>query len=122
MPVSYSIDRAQRRITVRIVGELDEAEIRTIERDVLSDAAYDRAYGTLVDAREACNLIGSVSILREMRAKPVVDAGVRRAFVTSNLLIYRLARLFQATHDASGLTDDVRVFRTIEEAELWFAT
>lgn len=57
-----------------------------------------------------------------MAAKPIVNPGVRRAIVTGNLLAYGLARLFQATHDAQGLADEIRVFRNIDEARAWLAT
>lgn len=108
-------------ITLSVEGDLDEAAIRAVERNLTTDPSYDRDYDHVLDVREGRNLLGSSAVLREMAAKPIVNPGVRRAIVTGNLLAYGLARLFQATHDAHGLADEVRVFRTMEDADAWLA-
>lgn len=122
VPVSYSIDPQQRLVTLTVVGDLDGPAIRGVERALTADPAYERHYDHILDVRGGRTLIGSSDVLREMAAKPIVDPGVRRAIVTGSLLAYGLARLFQATHDAHGLGDEVRVFRAIEDARAWLAT
>ncbi len=121
MPVSYAIDPKYRLVTLTVVEDLDEAMIRVVERDLTTDPAYDRDYDHLLDVRGGRNLIGSSGVLREMAAKPIVNPGVRRAIVTGNLVAYGLARLFQATHDAQGLGDEIKVFRNMDEARAWLA-
>ncbi len=121
MPVSHSIDRQRRLITIVVAGDLDDSAFDMIERDIASDPAYDRGYDCLIDARAARKLIGSLGGLRGMAAKQSVDPGVRRAIVTESLLFYGLARVFQAVHDARGLPDEVAVFRDIDAAAAWLA-
>lgn len=122
MPVSYAIDRDQRLVVLTIVGDLDEAMIREVEHDLTTDPAYDRVFDHILDVREGHNLIGSYAVLREMAAKPIVNTGVRRAIVTESLVAYGLARLFQAVHEVQGLADEIRVFRSMDQANAWFAT
>ncbi len=121
MPVGYKISPERRLVTLAVTGDLDEPAIRDVERALTTDPAYDRDYDHLLDVREGRNLIGSSAVLREMAAKPIVNPGVRRAIVTSNLVAYGLARLFQMTHDTRGLGDEIQIFRTMEEAEVWLA-
>lgn len=122
MPVSYLIDRDRHLVTLRVVGDLDEAMIRDVERNLTADPAYDRDFDHILDVREGRNLIGSSAVLREMAARPIVNPGVRRAIVTESLLAYGMARLFQAVHDAMGLQDEIRIFRGMDEAHAWLAT
>lgn len=122
MPVRYEIDQERRLVTLTVTGELDEPAIRGVERALTTDPAYDRDFDHILDVREGRDLIGSSAVLREMAVKPIVNPGVRRAIVTGNLVAYGLARLFQLTHDARGLGDEIQIFRTMEEAERWLAT
>lgn len=121
MPADYQIDSASRLITLTVTGNLSEAEIRDVERRLTSDPSYDGDFDHLIDVRSGLTLLGSVDVLREMAAKPIVNPGVRRAIVTGHLLAYGLARLFQATHDTAGLGDELRVFFKIENARRWIA-
>ncbi len=120
--LTYEIDPVRRLITLVVAGEVTEHDIRTTDRALLSEPGYDRDFDHLVDGREGRRLIGSADVLRELAARPSVNAGVRRALVAGNLLTYGLARLFQAAHDAHGLPDEVRIFRSIEDARAWLAT
>ena len=119
MPASYTIDCNRRLVVLKVVGELSEVDVRTVERELTSDPAYDADFNHILDVREGRRLIGSTAVLREMAAKPIVNPGVRRAIVTGNLLSYGLARLFQAAHDANGLADEIKIFRDFQSALEW---
>jgi hypothetical protein len=117
MPASYRIDGQRRTIFSSAVGLLVDADMRRHQRDLLSDPEFDSTFDQLWDLRgvERNDLTGG--LLRDLSKVTPFARGVKRALVAPSDIDFGMARMFQLLHDHAP--EEVRVFRTMEEAEAW---
>ena len=118
MPYSYAIDRDQRVVYVRMSGPLTMAEIQEIVDTLTANPEVQSGFGELIDLREATTDAVSADDVRRIAAA-TLDAVGRRAFVTTDVLTYGLARMFEIYRALNRKPDQIAVFRRIRDAEAW---
>ena len=102
-----------------VIGEIGVEEQCGFIREVLSDPALPSPLKVLRDAREQVGLIGDslkdLQPIISIAKNAFMPAGSRMAIVASDDLVFGMSRVFQAR----VVTDDVKVFRRLEEAREW---
>ena len=118
MAYDYAIDRDQSLVYVRMYGPLTLAEIREAGQKIASHPEVTAGFGELIDLRDATTDAVKADDVRDIAAAPL-NAATRRAFVTSDVLTYGLARMFEIYRELNRKQEEVAVFRDITDAERW---
>ena len=101
-------------------GPLTLPEIRQLADRLAADPDVTPGIAELIDLREATAEGVSADDLRNIAAA-TLDSATRRAFVTSDVLTYGLARMFEIYGELNRKPDKVAVFREVAAAETWIA-
>lgn len=117
MPVTYSVDPVLRLVRTRAEGVLTESETSDLYQRIKADPAFDPGFSQLCDLTVVDEIQTSAPYLRELARQSIFSRGSRRAFVTSQLFHYGLARMLQSFCEIEGT--EVAVFKTMAEAERW---
>jgi hypothetical protein len=117
MPITYSVDPVLRLVRTRAEGILTEAETSELYQKIKKDPAFDSGFSQLCDLTEAEEIQTSAAYLRELARQSIFAKGARRAFVTSQLFHYGLARMLQTFCEMEGT--EIAVFKSMAEAEQW---
>jgi hypothetical protein len=120
MPITYTIDLARRLVRLRIWGVLTPDELRDTYARIAADPDFDPCFWQLTDARDLVRVAASAGEVREAAEGRVFTAGTRRAIVASTDYQFGMARMFSSF--ASGIEQDVQVFRDLAAAEAWLTT
>ena len=120
MAYDYRIDRDRCVVYVRMSGPLTLPEIRQLADRLAADPDVTPGIAELIDLREATAEGVSADDLRNIAAA-TLDSATRRAFVTSDVLTYGLARMFEIYRELNRKPDKVAVFREVAAAETWIA-
>ncbi len=83
------------------------------------DPAFRSDLSQLYDLREAANLTISADEIRDLAGYSPFGPGVRRAIVARQDAVYGAARMFALLREAGGAPEQIRVFRSLEEANEW---
>jgi hypothetical protein len=117
MPITYTVDPVLRMVFTRAEGILTETETSDVYRRIKEDPAFDPGFSQLCDLTVAEEIQTSAPYLRELARQSIFAKGARRAFVTSQLFHYGLARMLQSFCEIEGT--EIGVFKSKEEAEAW---
>ena len=117
MPTSYTVDPVLRMVFTRAEGILTEFETTDLYRRIRQDPDFDPGFSQLCDLTVVEEIQTSAPYLRELARQSIFSSGARRAFVTSQLFHYGLARMLQSFCEIEGT--EVAVFKTMAEAEEW---
>ena len=117
MPVTYSVDPVLRLVRTRAEGVLTELETSELYQRIRKDPAFEPGFSQLCDLTVVDEIQTSAPYLRELARQSIFSKGARRAFVTSQLFHYGLARMLQSFCEIEGT--EVAVFKTMAEAEDW---
>jgi hypothetical protein len=120
MAYEYSIDHEQRRVYARMSGPLTIDEVRQLVDELKNDPRVLGGFGELIDLRDASTDSISADDVRYL-ATAILDASTRRAFVTSDVLTYGLARMFEIYRALHRKPDTSAVFRSRDDAETWLS-
>ena len=117
MPVTYTIDPVLRLVRTRAEGVLTEPETSELYRRIKADPAFQPTFSQLCDLTVVDEIQTSATYLRELARQTIFAPGARRAFVTSQLFHYGLARMLQSFCELEG--SEIGVFKSMAEAEQW---
>lgn len=117
MPVSYSVNPVLRMVFTRAEGILTEPETTDLYRKIKADPAFDPGFSQLCDLTVVEEIQTSAPFLRELARQSIFAHGARRAFVTSQLFHFGLARMLQSFCELEGT--EIGVFKSMAEAEEW---
>jgi hypothetical protein len=117
MGMRYQIDPSRRLVEVRGWGMITTAELRDFTSRLHADSRFDPDYRSLTDLSAATGVSVTEAELKATAWMPLFSAGARRAIVAPSDLTYGMGRMY-AMH-AERFDGNVRVFRTVEEAEDW---
>jgi len=118
MAYEYSIDRERHVVYARMSGSLTIHEVRQLVDELVNDPAVLDGFGELIDLRGAITDSITGDDVRHL-ATATLDASTRRAFVTTDVLTYGLARMFEIYRQLNRKKDEVAVFRSVTDAEKW---
>jgi stage II sporulation SpoAA-like protein len=121
MPITYKIDREQRRITAFATGITRADDLHELIRSLLADPAFVPGLRALYDARYAepdITIMQLAEVAGEVRQ--LLQRGLGRiAIVAQSDTTFRVAKTFTVLARAVGI--DVDVFRELVDAEAWLA-
>jgi hypothetical protein len=117
MPVTYTVDPVLRIVRTRAEGVLTEPETTDLYRRIREDPAFHPTFSQLCDLTVVDEIQTSAPFLRELARQSIFAPGARRAFVTSQLFHYGLARMLQSFCELEG--SEIGVFKSLAEAEQW---
>lgn len=117
MGTDYKIDADRQIIFSRAAGKLTGEDLRGHQQRLRSDPGFDRHFDQLWNFLDVEAIDVSTATVRELASARSFDPGARRAFVVSSDFAYGLMRMFQQLHD--GAPEELRLFRSLEEAEAW---
>jgi hypothetical protein len=124
MPVTVTVDHAQRRVFVRCTDVVTYADV---ERHLqIEEQNGGITYSGLIDFR-GCGTNLSVDEVRSLANRirtqwPLHNRGPA-AIVADHLVVYGMARLFATLSDGAGdgVSLPIEVFRDIHDAEQWLS-
>ncbi|MDB4908508.1 MAG: hypothetical protein JWO05_3292 [Gemmatimonadetes bacterium] len=117
MGMQYRIDPNRRLVLARGWGVISTRDLQDFTSQLHADLRFDPDLRSLTDLRDVTDVTVTERELRATAWMPLYSAGVRRAIVASSDIAYGLSRMY-AQH-AKRFGGNVRVFRTMEEAEAW---
>jgi hypothetical protein len=114
MPFSYRLEVERHLIEVVFTGLVTETDLTQARESVITDPAYEKSFGLLVDIQAADLSVLNPSALRE-RASRLPIAG-RIAILASSSFGYGMARMYELAS-----LSHVAVFRSRNEAVGWLS-
>lgn len=121
MPITYTIDREQRRIKAFATGVITADDLHGLVRSLLADSGFVPGLRGLYDSSAAepdISVLQLAEIAGEVRQ--LLNRGLGRiAIVAQSPATYRVAKTFTVLARAIGI--DVDVFTELAAAEEWLA-
>lgn len=119
MPCDSELDLERRWVRVRAWGVLTYEEIVASRRKFVSDPNFSPDFSQLADGREVTRVIVAASEVGELAGDGIFGPRSRRAFVAPRGDTFDLTRMYQIYRQVNGGAEQIRQFRTMEEAEAW---
>ena len=119
MPCEYEIDLERRLVRCYAWGVLTHSEATALRERFSSDPAFNPHLFQMYDFREVTALSMTADQIRELASHSPFAPGARRAAIAPQHAVYGAARMFATEHEASVGESDIRIFRSLKEAEAW---
>jgi len=119
MPVENKIIVEKRLIITRMFGDVDYADVTSVNQMLTAMPEFDRSFDQLVDLTGIAKINVSADVLRNFaRGQVVFRKESRCAVVAPTDLVYGMARVYASVQSDRN---DFQIFRTFEEAQSWLA-
>jgi hypothetical protein len=119
MPCDCELDLERRWVRARAWGVVTYAEILATRKKFLSDPDFRLDFFQLYDGRKVTKLALTASEVGQLAMNPLFGPGARRAYVTPSRETDELLRLYGIYRAVNAGKEQIRLFRTLEEAEAW---
>jgi hypothetical protein len=119
MPSECEIDVPDRLVRCRAWGAVTHADITETRLKFTRDPAFHPDFFQLYDLREVTNTDIAADEIRDLASYAPFSHDVRRAIVAPQDAVYGVARMFALRREASGGQEQIRVFRSLAEANIW---
>ena len=106
----------------RAWGVITYDEAMATRRKFLSDPNFSPDFDQIYDSRDVTRLAISASETGMLAMDAVFSAKSRRAMVAPRSDTYAFGRMFKIYRGINAHKDQLRLFRTMEEAEAWLAS
>ncbi|HEY4380501.1 MAG TPA: hypothetical protein VGN01_09160 [Acidobacteriaceae bacterium] len=121
MPCDCVIDLERQRVLGRAWGLVTYDEILAARRQFTTDPNFEPHFSQIYDGRELTRLALTASQIGVLAKEDLFDSRSRRAFVAPTREAYEMMRLFQTYRQLNAGKEQIRLFRTLEDAEAWLA-
>lgn len=121
MPCDYEIDLDRRWVRCRAWGIVTYEEALENRRNFTSDPDFRPDFYQLYDGTDVTRLTFTASEVGLLAKDRVFSPGARQALVAPRSDIYSFGRTFQLYRQINAGKEQIRLFRTVEEAEAWLA-
>ncbi|NNL67566.1 MAG: hypothetical protein HKP30_15055 [Myxococcales bacterium] len=122
MAFSYQIQSPRRLLLARPTGPVDAVSFVRAREAVLADDRYQSDFDQLWDLRGIAGLRIDRDAVRDLAHLSEPASGKRWAIVADQPAVYGAARMFAALRSAFAADEELRVFRTLEDARGWLAS
>jgi len=123
MPLNYRLEKNRRLVLITGVGVIGPDEIVANREALLSDPDFDRSFDALVDFTQVHQTSLNSDALRTLSREPLFSRASRIAVVTTlpsaDMALFGMARLYETYREVSNMGDQLRVFKTLEDARVW---
>lgn len=116
MPITYTIDHAQRFVLITATGAVTVDELVAMQARIGSDPAFSPDVSGLTDLRETLPLPAMGVDMRRLAHTTPFGIGAKRGILASGDVNFGLSRMLEVF--ATG-KHDVRVFRDADAAYAW---
>jgi len=117
MSASYRIVKSLGTVFTSLEGVVTDDDLLGHRQQLESDPDFDPAFAQLIDCRGVTEVALDSRTIRSIATPSVYAPGAKRAIVATRDAVYGLARMYERIR--GGESDEVRVFRDIEEARRW---
>ena len=115
--MSYTIDPESKVVRCLAWGTLSNEDLRDHYHQLAVDPQLTPAYRQLGDLSGVVALTADSATIAEVASQPIFGVDVRRAIIAPSDSAFGVSRMFAIYAERAG--QDVRVFRTAQEAERW---
>ena len=119
MPVISQVDSSLGVVFSMMQGVVTQEDIWSQIDRLNTDPAFQPSFNHLVDMRGATRFDVSEEGMRTVSSHSVFNEKSRRAIVAERDEMFGVARMYQLLRETHKKPDQVRVFRTMEEARRW---
>jgi hypothetical protein len=119
MPCECELDLVKRWVRCRAWGIVTYDEGIAARRKFTSDPNFSPDFNQIYDAREVTRLAITAAEIGVLARDDVFGPGSRRAMVAPRTDTYSFGRTFQLYRQINAGKEQIKLFRTIEEAEAW---
>ena len=117
MPISYSIDPAQKLVTSRVWGIVTDEEVDEHNRQLRNDPLFDPTYRQLADMTGVTQNKVTFTNVQQTARDQYFTPGARRALLVADDTTFGLCRMYEAYAESVGQV--LTVFRDRDKAENW---
>jgi len=121
MPVDYELDLERRWVRCRAWGVVTLEEGLANRRNFLSDPNFSLDFHQLFDGSDIGRLAITAAEIGLLARDTIFSPTSRRAFVAPRTDTYSFARTYQLYRQINAGKDQIRLFRTVEDAEAWLS-
>jgi len=119
MPVENKIIVEKRLIITRMFGDIDYADVISVNQSLMASPDFDPTYHQLVDLTGVGKINVSADVLRNFaRAQVTFHKESRCAVVAPSDVVYGMARIYASVQSDR---EDFQIFRSYEAAQQWLA-
>jgi len=119
MPCDYLLDLERRRVVCRAWGVVTYDEAMANRLKFISDPDFNPDFDQIYDGRDVTRVAISASETGQLAMDPVFSPKSRRALVAPTGDTYNFGRMFQIYRGINAHKDQLKLCRTLEEAEAW---
>jgi len=122
MPITHQVLKEQRLVLIVGSDVVGPDDIVANRQELLNDPDFDPSFDALVDFTRVPEPSLRLDVIRTLSRKPLFSRAARVAVVPAtpgSLELFAVARMYETYREVSNMGDQLRVFRTIEQAREW---
>jgi hypothetical protein len=120
MPADYLIDAERQLVYSRGWGDLTDADLLDHQRRLALDPRFHPDLSQLLDFLGVTSSKGvTANAVKEGARRHLFGPHSRRALVASDPSTFGMARMFETYREISGSEEQIKVFRSLEDAWAW---
>jgi len=119
MPSDCELDLERRWVKVTASGVLTYEDMVATRKKFSSNPNFRPDFYQIYDVRYVTRTTLTASQIGELAKAKIFNPSSRRAVVAPGGETYGLARMFQIYRGLNHGTEEIKLFRSVEEAEAW---
>jgi hypothetical protein len=121
MPSDCELDLKRRWVKVTASGVLTYDDMVATRRKFTADPNFQSDFYQIYDVRSVTRTTLTASQIGELARAKIFSPSSRRAVVAPGSETYGLARMIQTYRELNHGKEQIKLFRTIEDAEAWLS-
>src|SRR6516225_5862823 len=122
MPITHQVLKEQRLVLIAGSDAVGLDDIVANRKALLNDPDFDPSFDALVDFTRVPEPNLQLDAIRTLSRKPLFSRASRVAVVPAipgSVELFAVARMYETYREVSNMGDQLRIFRTIEQAREW---
>jgi hypothetical protein len=121
MPCECEVDSERRTVRARAWAVVTYDDVMGVRRKFMADPNFTPDFCQLYDGRDVTRIALTASEIGVLARDDIFGAKSRRAFVAPSQETYGMMRLFQTYRSINAGKEQIKLFRTMADAEAWLA-
>ena len=122
MPITHQVLREQRLVLIAGSDVVGPDDIVANRKALLNDPDFDPSFDALVDFTRVPEPNLQLDAIRTLSRNPLFSRASRVAVVpaiSGSVELFAVAQMYETYREVSNMGDQLRIFRTIEQAREW---
>lgn len=122
MPITHQVLKEQRLVLIAGSDVVGPDDIVANRKALLNDPDFDPSFDALVDFTRVPEPNLQLDAIRTLSRTPLFSRASRVAVVpaiTGSVELFAVAQMYETYREVSNMGDQLRIFRTIEQAREW---